>query len=63
MESDEIEKMSLNPKKRRAGTDRDTIPWTEFGEVNKARPTWEDMVIAYSTIPGFASIRDHEKGI
>ena len=35
---------------------------TNFGEINKARPTVEDMIIAYSTIPGFASIRDHESG-
>lgn len=32
------------------------------GELNTARPTWEDMIIAYSTIPGFTSQRDHEKG-
>ncbi len=54
-------------RKRRApgagGMDADTIPFNDrFGEMNKARPTWEDMVIAYSTIPGYASMRDHEKG-
>jgi len=26
------------------------------------RPTWEDMIIAYSTIPGYASLRDHQHG-
>ncbi len=26
------------------------------------RPTWEDMIIAYSSLPGYASVRDHEKG-
>jgi len=31
-------------------------------DVARARPTWEDMLIAYSTIPGYASIRDHENG-
>ncbi len=54
-------------RKRRApgagGMDKDTIPFCDrYGEMNKARPTWEDMVIAYSTIPGYASMRDHEKG-
>jgi len=34
----------------------------EGGDVARARPTWEDMIIAYSTIPGYASLRDHEKG-
>ena len=24
----------------------------DTGDVAKARPTWEDMIIAYSTIPG-----------
>jgi len=32
------------------------------GDVSRARPTWEDMIIAYSTIPGYASLRDHDKG-
>lgn len=32
------------------------------GDVARARPTWEDMIIAYSTIPGYASLRDHDKG-
>ena len=27
-----------------------------------SRPTWEDMIIAYSTIPGYASLRDHYNG-
>lgn len=53
--------MGPSSRKRRVGNDRDTVPFF-FGEVNKARPTWEDMVIAYSTIPGFTSLRDHEKG-
>jgi hypothetical protein len=44
------------------GTDTDTNLFGDFGGMNKARPTWEDMIIAYSTIPGFASIRDHDKG-
>ena len=38
-------------------------PWnTGHGDIDKARPTWEDMIIAYSTIPGFTSMRDHDKG-
>jgi hypothetical protein len=50
-------------RKRRIGTDRDTVPMGNFfGELNTARPTVEDMIIAYSTIPGFTSLRDHEKG-
>ena len=57
---------SKGPEKRKRthGTDKDTIPFSKyrFGEVYKARPTWEDMIIAYSTIPGFASIRDHDHG-
>merc|ERR1719422_945208 len=32
------------------------------GDVSRARPTWEDMIIAYSTIPGYASLRDHDRG-
>ncbi len=41
-------------RKRRIGTDLDTVPLDRmiFGELNNARPTWEDMIIAYSTIPG-----------
>jgi len=31
-------------------------------QIDKARPTWEDMIIAYSTIPGYASMRDHDHG-
>jgi len=52
----------LLPKKRRAaGLDR--IPdLPSSRDVSRARPTWEDMIIAYSTIPGYASLRDHEKG-
>jgi hypothetical protein len=44
------------------GTDGDADHGSNYGEMYKARPTWEDMIIAYSTIPGFASIRDHDKG-
>ena len=40
-----------------------TDPWNAgHGDIDKARPTWEDMIIAYSTIPGFTSMRDHDKG-
>merc|ERR1711934_172292 len=34
----------------------------DIGDVCRARPTWEDMIIAYSTIPGYASLRDHQHG-
>ena len=48
-------------RKRRYGTD--TVPLSHYhGELNFARPTWEDMIIAYSTIPGFTSQRDHDRG-
>ncbi len=57
--------MRPSARKRRApgagGMDASTFS-DRYGEMNKARPTWEDMIIAYSTIPGFASMRDHEKG-
>ena len=52
-------------RRRRHGssTATDSYPWNAgHGDINKARPTWEDMIIAYSTIPGYASMRDHEKG-
>ena len=47
------------------GTDAQSVPdpWNVgHGDIDKARPTWEDMIIAYSTIPGYTSMRDHEKG-
>ena len=47
------------------GTDAHAVPdpWNiGHGDIDKARPTWEDMIIAYSTIPGYTSMRDHEKG-
>ncbi len=31
-------------------------------ELDRARPTWEDMIIAYSSIPGYESLRDHDTG-
>lgn len=51
-----------NAKRKRAeGLDR--IPnLQENKTVARARPTWEDMIIAYSTIPGYASLRDHDMG-
>ncbi|TRY69101.1 hypothetical protein TCAL_01435 [Tigriopus californicus] len=49
-------------RKRRIGSDKDTIPFSNFEDVDRARPTWEDMIIAYSTIPGYVSLRDHLKG-
>jgi len=48
--------------KRTRGHDYDTVPIPSYGELNTARPTWEDMIIAYSTIPGFTSQRDHHSG-
>lgn len=65
-------------KKRRAAESSDGVAEGGAGDVARARPTWEDMVIAYSTIPGqcvlespymlpmmspgYASLRDHDKG-
>ena len=44
----------LTPKRnlKRQRGDYDTVPIPTYGELNTARPTWEDMIIAYSTIPG-----------
>ena len=39
-------------KKRRAAESLDGVSEGGAGDVARARPTWEDMVIAYSTIPG-----------
>ena len=39
-------------KKRRAAETCDGVSEGGAGDVARARPTWEDMVIAYSTIPG-----------
>jgi len=54
----------LTPKRnlKRQRGDYDTVPIPMYGELNTARPTWEDMIIAYSTIPGFTSQRDHQSG-
>jgi len=54
----------LTPKRnlKRQRGDYDTVPIPTYGELNTARPTWEDMIIAYSTIPGFTSQRDHQSG-
>jgi len=56
------EKTVSQSKKRRAEA-LDAIACTpDSCDIARARPTWEDMIIAYSTIPGYASLRDHEKG-
>ena len=51
-------------KRKATGDALDTVPigYPAAGELSRARPTWEDMIIAYSTIPGYASIRDRDKG-
>lgn len=50
-------------RRRRHGSSTDSYPWNAgHGDIDKARPTWEDMIIAYSTIPGYASMRDHDMG-
>ena len=54
---------SKHVTKKRRNESLDAIAnHADAGDVSKARPTWEDMIIAYSTIPGYASLRDHDKG-
>jgi len=53
---------SQSKKRRAAALDGISDPGALAMDVSRARPTWEDMVIAYSTIPGYASLRDHEHG-
>ena len=51
------ESLSTPPDPSAVGTVlpfRDDLAWQ--------RPTVEDMIIAYSTLPGFTSNRDHELG-
>lgn len=55
------QKLGSQSKRRRCQVDG-VYSSSEAGDVARARPTWEDMIIAYSTIPGYASQRDHEKG-
>ena len=38
-------------KRRREGN-YDSIPISNYSDLDTCRPTWEDMCIAYSTIPG-----------
>jgi len=52
---------SQQSKKRRAEA-LDAVASVHESDICRARPTWEDMIIAYSTIPGYASLRDHEHG-
>eukprot|EP00092_Neocalanus_flemingeri_P020369 GFUD01022067.1.p1 GENE.GFUD01022067.1~~GFUD01022067.1.p1 ORF type:complete len:449 (-),score=114.34 GFUD01022067.1:342-1688(-) len=49
-------------KKRRAEVLDAAAFIPDAGDLARARPTWEDMIIAYSTIPGYASMRDPDKG-
>ena len=51
----------MSKKRKNESLDAVSQP-SEAGDVARARPTWEDMIIAYSTIPGYASLRDHDKG-
>lgn len=54
---------SKHVSKKRRNESLDAVSCAgENCDVSKARPTWEDMIIAYSTIPGYASLRDHDKG-
>eukprot|EP00096_Caligus_rogercresseyi_P003660 TRINITY_DN1702_c0_g1_i1.p1 TRINITY_DN1702_c0_g1~~TRINITY_DN1702_c0_g1_i1.p1 ORF type:complete len:370 (+),score=116.41 TRINITY_DN1702_c0_g1_i1:336-1445(+) len=66
-QKNKLESFSPASRKRRPPTSVDTD--TQFGatasfaeDIGRARPTWEDIVIAYSTIPGYVSIRDRETG-
>lgn len=50
-------------KRRPIGSDTDKMESAPINNrLGSARPTWEDMIIAYSSLPGYASVRDHEKG-
>jgi len=54
---------TLSQSKKRRAEGLDAIACTpDPSDIARARPTWEDMIIAYSTIPGYASLRDHDKG-
>ena len=53
---------TFQSKKRRAEALDGISQDLDGGDVGRARPTWEDMIIAYSTIPGYASLRDHHHG-
>jgi hypothetical protein len=59
---DRDEVRPIAKKRRAAGLDRIPNLSDITRGVSRARPTWEDMIIAYSTIPGYASLRDHERG-
>lgn len=59
---DSQEDSGSQSKKRRAEALDAIANVQDMGEICRARPTWEDMIIAYSTIPGYASLRDHEHG-
>jgi len=48
-------------KRRWDACDQDSIPIT-MEPLDQCRPTWEDMIIAYSTIPGYTSQRDPQEG-
>ena len=58
-------KLQRQSRSRPIGSDSvsDAVPISprEVAGANH-RPAWEDMVIAYSTIPGFASMRNHDMG-
>ena len=49
-----------NRKRNRTRGDYDTVPIPTYGELNTARPNWEDMIIAYSTIPG-TNLKDFQE--
>jgi len=61
-EEGEEQTQSHQPKKRRAEALDAIAGVHDIGDICRARPTWEDMIIAYSTIPGYASLRDHDRG-
>ncbi len=52
-----------SPKKRRNPVSNDSLSVPRNrDECARKGPTWEDFIIAYSTIPGYVSNRDPEKG-
>ena len=53
--------LKVKRAKRRWDACDDSIPIT-MEPLDQCRPTWEDMIIAYSTIPGYTSQRDPQEG-
>jgi len=62
VDSSEIPEALKDSKRKRKAMSDKVQDSADRGTCSRARPTWEDMIIAYSTIPGYASLRDHYTG-